>query len=186
MNRKEFLRRSLQVGLGTGALVVLNQGTPLQASPEEDLNRVKGEKKFVENWLTDLLETMNDELGEKTLIKMIEGCGRGCYKRHQFKQDIAKAGKGDLEKLMAAYRKVFGNVQKEGNSVHIRFNSREHGCFCPVLRDHPSKVNALHCHCHRATHEAIFAASLGRPCVAKVRASVRRGDESCHFEIRLT
>jgi hypothetical protein len=186
MNRKEFLKKSLGAGLGTGALVVLNQEAPLGASPEEDVERLKGEKKFIENWLTDLLETMEEELGEKTLIKMIEGCGRGCYKRHQFKQDIARQGKGDLEKLMEAYRKVFGNVQKEGNSVHIRFNSRAHGCFCPVLRDRPSKVHALHCHCHRATHEAIFTASLGRPCTAKIRESVRRDGEQCHFEIRLT
>ncbi len=188
MNRKEFLRKSLGAGLGSGALVVLNQtGGALQAAPptEKEFAQLKGEKEFIENWLTDLLNTMDDQLDEKTAIKLIEGCGRGCYRRHQFKQDISKAGKDDLEKLLAAYRKVFGSVEKQGDAVHIRFNSREHGCFCPVLRDKPSKLNALHCHCHKGTHEAIFQAALGRPFKVEIMESVRRGGERCYFRIQL-
>jgi len=188
MNRKDFLRHSMKFGLGT-SLVVLNQaaGRPLEAgpTPEEEALRVKREKEFVENWLTDLLNTMGEELDEKTQIKLIEGCGRGCYRRHEFKQNIAKEGKGDLEKLMAAYRKIFGSVRKEGNAVHIRFNSKEHGCFCPVLRERPSKLNSLHCHCHKGTHEAIFQAALGRPHKVEIMESVRRGGEICHFRISL-
>ena len=84
---------------------------------------------------------------------------------------------------MAAYRKVFGNVQKEGNAVHIRFNSRQHGCFCPVLRSKPSKLDALHCHCHKATHESIFQAAMGRRMKVEIVESVRRGGERCHFKI---
>ncbi|RPI26585.1 MAG: hypothetical protein EHM61_11345 [Acidobacteria bacterium] len=189
MNRKEFLRKSVGMGLGSGALLVLNQGNgTLQATatPEEELTKAKREKEFIEGWLTDLLDTMGEELDEKTIIKLIEGCGRGCYNRHQFKKDIAKEGANDLEKLLAAYRKVFGNVQKEGNAVHIRFNTKERGCFCPVLRERPSKINAMHCHCHKGTHEAIFKAALGRTYEAKIVESVRRGGERCHFVIELT
>ncbi len=185
MNRKEFLRKSLGVGLGSGALVVLNRGGAAleAATPEEEVAQLKGQKEFIENWLTDLLNTMDDKLDEKTAIALIEGCGRGCYRRHQFKKDIAKAGEGNLENLMAAYRKVFGNVEKDGNVVHIQFNSRQHGCFCPVLRDKPSKLNALHCHCHKATHESIFQAAMGRPYKVEIVESIRRGGEQCHFKI---
>jgi len=188
MNRKEFLKKSMQLGISSGVLVVLNQsGGQLQAtaSSEEEMTRLKGEKEFVENWLTDLLNTMDKELDEKTAIKLIEGCGHGCYRRHEFKRDLAKEGKGDLEKLLAAYRKVFGRVDRQGDVVHIRFNSRQHGCYCPVLRDRPSKLNALHCHCHKGTHEAIFEAALGRRYKAEIVASVRRGGEQCHFKISL-
>ena len=188
MNRKEFLKKSMWLGISSGALVVLNQsGGQLQAAApsEEDVTRLKGDKQFVENWLTDLLNTIGEELDEKTTVKLIEGCGRGCYQRHEFKRNLAKEGKGDLEKLLAAYRKIFGSVEREGNVVHIRFNSRQHGCYCPVLRERPSKINALHCHCHKGTHEAIFEAALGRPYKAEIVASVRRGDEQCHFKISL-
>jgi hypothetical protein len=181
MNRKEFLKKSLQGGLGSGALLVMNS----TVRAEEDPSAVKREKEFIENWLTDLLDTMADELDEATQIKLIEGCGHGCYRRHQFKRDIARQGEGDLEKLMAAYRKIFGNVEKEGDQVHIRFNSREHGCFCPVLKNKPSKIDALHCHCHKMTHELVFQAALGRPFKAEVLESVRRGGEQCHFVVHL-
>ena len=79
MNRKEFLRKSLGVGLGSGALVVLNSGGGglEAATPEEEVAQLKREKEFIENWLTDLLNTMDDKLDEKTAIALIEGCGRG-------------------------------------------------------------------------------------------------------------
>jgi hypothetical protein len=183
MNRKEFLKRSVQGGFGTGALLVLNPSGAV-AQAQEDPAAVKREKEFIENWLMDLLNTIGDELDEATQIKLIEGCGRGCYRRHQFKQDIAAQGKGDLEKLMAAYRKIFGDVEKKGDQVHIRFNTREHGCFCPVLKNKPSKIDGLHCHCHKMTHELVFQEALGGSFEVEVRESVRRGGERCHFVIQ--
>jgi hypothetical protein len=185
MNRKEFLKKSMQIGLGSGALVALTGVGVPAATPEEEAAQIKRDKEFTENWLVDLLNTMDKELDESTQIKLLEGCGHGCYRRHEFKREIARQGKGDLQKLMAAYRKVFGSVEKEGSELHIRFNSREHGCFCPVLKDKRSKLYALHCNCHKGTHEAIFQEALGRPYKARIIESVRRGGEQCHFAIEL-
>ena len=43
---------------------------------------------------------------------------RGCFRRHKFKTDIAEAGRGDIDKLMAAYRKNFG-ISREGEIIEL-------------------------------------------------------------------
>lgn len=41
---------------------------------------------FIENWLTDLRESMEEYLDQATMVKIMGGCGRGCFNRHQFKK----------------------------------------------------------------------------------------------------
>ena len=45
-------------------------------------------------------------LDEKTKVKVMAGCGRGCFRRHQFKQDIARMGQGQR-------RRIVGSLQEE-------------------------------------------------------------------------
>ncbi len=188
MNRKEFLQKSAGFGLCCGAFLALEAGDRQVAGQEADAaTKLQREKEFTDNWLSDLLDAIDTELDEKTKVKLLESCGRGCYRRHQFKQDISIQGRDDMEKLLVAYRKVFGEkgVWREGESVHIRFNSREHGCYCPVLRSRPSKPNDIHCNCTRATHQAIFENAFGRPFRVDLVESVRRGGAVCHLLVHL-
>jgi hypothetical protein len=186
MDRKEFLR-SAGLGLCCGAFIGIEaDGNPGGQEPDA-ATQLQRDKEFTDNWLTDLLDTIETELDEKTKVKLLEGCGRGCYRRHQFKQDISAQGRNDMEKLLPAYRKVFGEkgVWQEGDAVHIRFNSKEHGCYCPVLRNRPPKSDDIHCNCTRATHQAIFENAFGRPFKVDLVESVRRGGDMCHLLVHL-
>ena len=91
MNRKEFLQKSFQSSLGCCAFWALNQDTPANASPcpAED-SQAQFEKEFVQNWLSDLLDTMDTVLDREAQVKLMEGCGRGCFRRFKLKQDIAQ------------------------------------------------------------------------------------------------
>ena len=188
MNRKEFFQKSFQSGLGCCALLALDQaGTSASASPNptDDLAKVQFEKEFVQNWLADLLDTMDAELDERTRVKLMEGCGRGCFRRFQFKQDIAHQGKGHLGKLIEAYKKNF-EIWQEGNQVHIRYGAVSSGCYCPAARYRPAKAHDLHCECTRTTHQTIFETALGRPFKVEVVESLRRGGKTCHFVVHLS
>ena len=189
MDRKDFLKKSLQLGLCcSGALVAIGSGEipgHAAAEPGEILSRVQQEKQFIENWLTDLLETIDSQLDEKTKVKLMEGCGRGCFRRHQFKRDLAKQGQGDLEKLLEALKQNF-YIEREGDLVHIRYGTSPDGCYCPVLRNRPAKPDDMHCNCTRATHQAIWEEALGRPFKVDIVETVRRGGKRCHFIVHLT
>lgn len=188
MNRKEFFEKSLKLGFCSGSLVVLGESETLAASLQEEEDRlamVSREKEFIQNWLTDLLETIETELDRETAERLIAGCGRGCYRRHDFKQKIAEDGKGDIDKLIAAYHRNF-EIWRDGDQVHIRYGEVSNRCYCPAANYRPSKPDDLHCECTRATHQTIFETALGRPIRVDVVESLRRGGRTCHFLVHLS
>lgn len=183
MNRKDFFRSSLSAGACAGCFLLPLQPVVALASDSteyEKYQQLLKDKEFIQNWLSDLLSTIETELDEPTRVKLLAGCGRGCFNRHQFKSDIAEKGKGDVDKLIEAYKANF-EAWKEGNKVHIRFGEVSPGCYCPAAKNRPAKPNDLHCECTRATHQAIFETALGRPVEVKILESVRRGNKTCHF-----
>jgi hypothetical protein len=169
MDRKEFL--------GCCGLALLSDAPPARAAEQSEADR---EKDFVKNWMEDLFDTMYAELDEKTRVKLMAGCGRGCFRRFDFKQEIARLGRGDVDRLVEAYKKNF-EVWREGKLVHIRYGAVNRQCYCPAARYHPQKPGDMHCECTRATHQTIFGTALGRPVTVKIVESLRRGGGTCHF-----
>lgn len=189
MTRKEYLEKNFKLGLCSCAFLLTGTGnnlmpTKVNNSTDDDLERIKAEKQFIENWLSDLFESMDKVLDRGTMIKLIEGCGRGCYNRHKFKQDIAVDGKGNIDRLIEAYKRNF-EIWKDGNSVHIRYGERSASCYCPAAKSRPAKPGDLHCECTRMTHQTIFETAMGRPFKVDIVESLRRGGQTCHFLVHL-
>lgn len=177
MDRKEFFATSVTGAMGCCALALFEGKGSAQAVKPSEADR---EKQFVMNWMADLFDTMEAELDEKTSVRLMAGCGRGCFRRYQFKQDIARLGKGSVESLVEAYQKNF-EVWREGSLVHIRYGAVNKQCYCPAARYHPVKPHDMHCECTRATHQTIFETALGRPIRVEIVESLRRGGATCHF-----
>ena len=151
---------------------------------EEQLLQLQQEKEFVQNWLSDLLAAIETQLDPAAQVRLIEACGKGCYNRYAFKQDIARQGQGSLENLLASYRQNY-EVWRDGDLVHIRYGETSPGCYCPAARFRPAKAGDLHCECTRMTHQTIFETALSRPFRVEVLESVRRGGKTCHFVVHL-
>lgn len=174
MDRKDFLK------IGCCGLVALaaTPGFAQKPSCDDRLN-------FVQNFLTDLIETIDTEMDEATKVKVMSGCGRGCYRRFKFKQDIAAKGKGSVDKLVEALKANF-EVWREDDKVHIRYGAvNTNGCYCPAANYRAGKPNDIHCYCTRAMHQAIWEAALGKAPQIDILQSVRRGDPTCHFLVHL-
>jgi hypothetical protein len=169
--------------LGCCALALFEGKASGQVEPAK-APEVDPEKVFVKNWMEDLFNAMDRELDEKTKVKVMAGCGQGCFRRHQFKRDIAELGKGSVDALLAAYKKNF-QVWREGDLVHVRYGAVNKQCYCPAARYHPVQPHDMHCECTRATHQAIFETALGRPIDVRIVESLRRGGTTCHFEARV-
>ena len=180
MDRRESFRKFAEWGLCAGALSFLADPGTIGASVEDDPAALRSQKEFLQNWLSDLLDTMDRVLDRETRVKLIEGCGKRCFERHAFKRDIAAKGKGDLDRLLQAYRRNF-EVWKEGSVVHVRYGEISSRCYCPAANYRPSKPDDLHCECTRMTHQTIFETALGRPVKVEILESLRRGGKTCHF-----
>jgi hypothetical protein len=189
MNRSEFLRTSSQfacasclaVAFGSRARAADAPAAPA-TSVDEALQRAQTENAFINHWLSDLFDAIEREVDPAVRVKLLEACGRACYRRHSFKQDIAAAGRGDPAKLIEAYRKNFG-IERDGDLVHIRYGGGK--CYCPAARNRPAQPNDVHCECTRASHEAIFEAALGRHIKIDLVETVRRGGQRCHLVAHL-
>ena len=187
MNRKQFFQQSFQCGLGCCTFLAFDTAkSVLHAdTPAAEPSPAERERDFVRNWLVDLLDAMDKELDRKTQVKLMEATGRGCFRRYQFKQDIAAQGQGDLEKLIEAYKKNF-EIWKEDKRVHIRYGEVSKQCYCPAANYRPAKPKDVHCECTRATHQTIFETALGRPFKVDIVETLRRGGKTCHFVVNLS
>ena len=189
MNRSEFLRTSTQLAcasclallFGPRAAAADAPAAPPATPVDEALKQARYEYQFVNNWLTDLFAAVDTEVDPAIQLRLMQACGRGCYHRHKFKQDIAAAGAGDPEKLIAAYRQNF-RIERAGDLVHIRYGDH---CYCPAARNRPARPNDLHCECTRATHQTLWETALGRPVKVELLESVRRGGQTCHLVAHL-
>ncbi len=178
MDRKKFLR-------GCCALTVLSALNPAEAASSPAAAEANSELEFIQNWLSDLMTAIDTAVDEKTKIKLMSACGEQCFRRYKFKQDIAAKGKGDVDKLIEAYRSNF-EIWREGDKVHVRFGKVSPGCYCPAARYREPRPNDLHCYCSRATQQAIWEAAMGRKYKIDILESVRRGGRTCHFLVHLT
>jgi hypothetical protein len=157
--------------------------TPAPSAPDE-LQAARQEADFVRNWVSDLLDAAEEKLPREQVVQLMEGCGRGCFRRHEFKRAIAERGKGDLERLLQAYKANF-EVWKDGTDVHVRYGETSKSCYCPVVKTREPRPNDVHCECTRTTHQSIFETALGRPVRVEVKESLRRGGRTCHFVAHL-
>ncbi len=179
MNRNEFTKSIFALGMCPFLAGSMNSTNELPKVISA-ANAGTEEPTFIENWLSDLLSSMEATVDRETQVKIIEGCGRGCYNRHQFKQDIAANGKGDVNQLIEAYKANF-EIWKAGDGIHIRYGETSAQCYCPVVKNLPPKPDDLHCECTKATHQSIFEAALHQKVQVNILESLRRGGKTCHF-----
>jgi hypothetical protein len=187
MDRKAFARKLALLGVCPFVIQNLSGSEPATESliQEDKLQALQSQKQFVENWLSDLLDSMGKLLDRETQERIVGNCGKACFNRFQFKKDIAINGSGDLDKLIKSYRKNF-EIWKEGATVHIRYGEVSKGCYCPAANYRTPKPDDIHCECTRTTHQTIFETALGKSFKVDIAESVRRGGKTCHFIVHLS
>jgi hypothetical protein len=181
MERREYLK-SMGMGCCAAGLFLFNSPNAgaMNLPDDDELKAVKQEKEFIQNWMIDLFNTMDEVLDYETKAKLMAGCGKGCFDRHKFKQDIAEKGKGNLDNLIQAYKQNF-EIWKEDDKIHIRYGKESKGCYCPAARFRKPKENDVHCECTKNTHKTVFETALGKPVKIEILETVRRGGKTCHF-----
>ena len=152
MRRNEFLTTALKGGLGCCGLAVLDSAAngPAQAAEPTEADR---EKEFVKNWMSDLFDSIDAELDEETKVRVMAGCGRGCFRRFSFKQGTSRRqGQRAASRVWLKRTRKNFEVWQEDALVHIRYGAENKQCYCPAapLPFRPRPHDA-HCECTRAT-----------------------------------
>jgi predicted ArsR family transcriptional regulator len=183
MNRKNFLRRATQMGMlfGCSFLGFKNRGTAInyyQASENDEQNR---DQKFKEDWIKSFLDNLEDQFDEKTRIKFMEKCGQACAQSHAV--DRVKSCNGSIDKLLTVLSRILGdqNVIRDENTVYLQYTR----CYCPLVAKGSQRLSKTYCYCSLGWIKEIFETALDKPIEAEIIQTVKRGDSTCKFIVRL-
>jgi hypothetical protein len=136
LKRKEFLKKTLGIGLASGSMLLLERRKTMAQS--KDKNQL-----FKEAWITALMKNMDEQFDKKTRVKLMESCGRDCARRGSI--SMAESSKGDVGKLVKSLAKFLGdkNCYIDGNVIHLGYDK----CYCEFVAEGPGRLSDTYCEC---------------------------------------
>ena len=177
MDRKTFFKKSIQMGLASGSMVLFNG----KASHSQTQNaQVDHEQKFKEDWVTALMENLEEQFDEGTRIKLMETCGRGCAKRGAIQ--IAESCKGDVEKMMRTLSGIPDLEIERNDNQSIRVTYKK--CFCELVGKGPDRLPNTYCECSRGWLLQIFETAAEKSVDVEIVQTIKRGGSCCEFIVR--
>ena len=183
ISRKTFFYKASKLALGLWTTVFLYRPRFLFSNNKinNQENQMNQKIKFMQNWISNLMKNMDQHLGEKEKIKLLEECGRDCARIHAQKE--AKKYQGQLEGWLGTMRKWVGaeNIRKEGDVVHVMYSK----CFCPLVQDAPPLMSNTYCNCSRGWLKEVFETVLEKSVKVKLEDSIMKGGKQCRFSVFL-
>ena len=178
MDRKTFLKKSVQVGLGSSGMFLFVKGGASAQTMDEHTKR---EQKFKEGWIKALMENLEKHFDEKTRIKLMEACGRDCTKRGAIR--IAEACKDDVNQMVKTLSRIPGLEieRKDLKNYHVTYRK----CFCELVGKGPERLPDTYCECSRGWLLQMFGTSLGKPVEVEIIRTIKRGSDACEFVVYL-
>jgi hypothetical protein len=212
MERKEFIKKSLKTcavccGALAGIEQIQAQITDGKKSLGSDLSErmLNGSKspdwrraEKAISWIKNILDSIDEQLDEKTKIALLNSCGRSCYnfamgvaeekkitpeQAEAFLKNIERAG-FKIERSPGTIKAYFGWA---GEQSPQGISSKEGYCLCPIVeKDVPGLSNSF-CNCSAGYVKEIFTRRTGYTSIkVEVLESIKRGGKDCRFLVEMT
>lgn len=136
-----------------------------------------------QKWITNLIDSLEKNVDEKTIAKILEQCGRQCQSQsfiNKARAIHAKSKNTDdfLEKLSRIYK----HLHREGEKVYLVYPK----CYCSQVNKIPKgKLSGTYCNCSRGWAKALFEGATGKPVEVTMEKSIINGDDQCKFRVEL-
>lgn len=140
---------------------------------------------FLSHWFGGWVRGL-ENLDAAARATLLRECGQACarsYTAQVFRECWERAG-GDVPRLLAELATRFPAstyTLRDDGTIEVRLGA----CGCDLVQA-GWVTSPLLCECSVHNLQANFAAALGRPVTATLKASLLRGGEACLFEVRLT
>jgi predicted hydrocarbon binding protein len=136
-----------------------------------------------ENWITNLMDGLDNNVDKETLIKILEQCGRQCQSQSFIKKAKAIYEKSkNTDDFLNKLAQVYKHMHREGNKVYIVYPK----CYCSQVNKIPKgKLSGTYCNCSRGWAKALFEGATGKPVEVNMKKSIINGDDQCKFEVIL-
>ena len=136
-----------------------------------------------ENWITALMDGLDKNVDGKTLVKILEQCGRQCQSASYIKKAKKLHEKSEsTNEFLDKLEKVYKHLHKEGDRVYLVYPR----CYCAQVNKIPKgKLSGVYCNCSCGWAKALFEGALGREVEVVKEKSIIAGDNECRFRIIL-
>jgi predicted ArsR family transcriptional regulator len=136
-----------------------------------------------ENWITNLMEGLENNVDKETIAKILEQCGRQCQSQSFIKKAKAIYDKSkNINDFLNKLAQVYKHLHREGNKVYIIYPK----CYCSQVNKIPKgKLSGTYCNCSRGWAKALFEGATGKPIEVNMEESIINGDDQCRFEVIL-
>jgi hypothetical protein len=213
MNRKEFLKKSMEAGLCCAAVIGLGRGLS-RAQDRSSLERdwidelearmITGSEtpdwRKVEKsgeWIKDLMDNMNAMLDDETKIRLLQANGRSCYQRAFGAASEEKPPAEAGARIIASLQMSGNEVKREKDKTVIIYRwGRKHQnptglvmqdgyCMCPIVESGPPDLSPTYCICSTGYVKESFERMFGRTVNVELLESLKTGGNDCVFRIEL-
>jgi len=200
MNRKEFLRRSTQLGACCGAALL--PGANLFAQEQQPPAAPKPARASCDKRVTQgqdvikrIVAQLDAKLDPSKAREIMETCGQICHDGAHSKAAEPPSPER-VKGFLGWITKSFGPeaVRYEGDETVIAFKYVQNPqglkvadgyCLCPIMEDAPKGVSRTYCYCSVGYVRQIFQNNLGKPVNVELTDSVLWGGKSCDFSVRV-
>jgi len=185
MDRKNFIKRSFQLGMGSGAMLLLGESNKSTAeAPSTQSTPCEKKQEFAQAWVKRLMDNLDSRLDEATRVELMESCGRACFRTSHGEAGAAKPQPGDFHKLLAQLKEYAGEdgVRREGNTICFSYGTSGK-CFCPLVADGPPRLSDTYCNCSLGYVKEMFERAVGKPVKVELTESLKRGGKACRFTV---
>lgn len=181
MDRKEFIQKACFAGVSFCGLCHLPVSATNDTPPTQDINN-----QLTRDWLSNLLSNIDQELDEEVLRKIVKKTSVVHYTDLNLDSTLSEYV-GDLDKFIDYVERSWGwRIEYDREKKVLIADENKEYCVCPVLEHKKDVSCSAICYCSEGFAERMFSVVTGVPVTAKVISSVRRGDKSCKYEIRIS
>lgn len=139
------------------------------------------------NWISHLHKSIAG-LDEQQQAAIMKPCGKGCAEDILLLCEKVLGRKvATIEDLIAGWnmrreqRGLTGKWKFEQNAIRGLFKE----CSCPLVSSGLIELHPVQCYCSQGMMESVFSAVAQRHIEVDVKQTIGRGDEVCHFLVKL-
>lgn len=135
----------------------------------------------MQNWITTLIEGLDEYVDEEECKKILEKCGRNCITKSTIRKAKAQYKKSEnIEDFLEKYSKVNRHLQLEDGEAYMVYPR----CYCSFVNKIPEgRLSPTWCNCSRGWVKTLFEEVTGKQVEVILEKSVVKGDDGCWLKV---
>lgn len=139
-----------------------------------------------QEWISILLNNIDDRLPEEELRMALKGCAISHYDGVNMDKIITPY-KGKLEEFIQFLTTDWNwKIDYNKQTGVLIADENKNRCVCPMVNKEKGIKSAAICYCSEGFIEKMFSEVIGQQVKSRVLKSILRGDPACRYEVTLT